>query len=402
MRLPSDKSRSTLFDLMVAGWVLVLAPFSLGFTATAIIAPPMALALVFRRRWPLAVMAVVASAALVQVIIDGSPRGDPLPYDIAVPIAMYSVVKYGTRLRDGFLAGGVVAIGIVIEVVRHPDVPWWQEAVVYSAICSAVWLSGFVVRQRRAYLAGLEERAATLEREREHLAEIAVAHERATIAREMHDVVAHSLAVIIVQSDGGRYAMAQDPDKGRAVLKTVAETARDALEEMGRLIDLLRAGSGAAGTPDADEDPDADRRVWGLDRLDALVTRAREAGVDATLTLRPVPLVDNSTVGVAAYRLVQEALTNVLRHAGPTARCAVTVDGDEEAVRVTVVDDGGGRPHRRREAGARVGHGLVGMRERTAVLGGSLDAGPRAEGGWAVHAVLPIPPRERGTGRTRT
>ena len=383
---------------MLACGVLMFATFSQGPVTPWVIAPPMAVALLFRRRWPLAVMAVVAAMALVQVIIDRSPQEDPLPYDIAVPIAMYSVVKYGKRLRDGYLAGGVVAVGIVIEVVRHPVVEWWLETAVYCAICSAVWMSGYVVRARRAYLAGLEERAATLEREREHLAEIAVAHERATIAREMHDVVAHSLAVIIVQSDGGRYAMAQDPDKGRDVLKTVADTARDALDEMGRLIDLLRSGTDSAarnGDGRADDDPDADRRVWGLDRLDALVTRAREAGVDATLTLHPVPLVDNSTVGVAAYRLVQEALTNVLRHAGPAARCAVTVEGDEEAVRLTVDDDGGGRPHRRRDVGARVGHGLVGMRERTAVFGGSLDAGPRAGGGWSVHAVLPIPQRER-------
>jgi signal transduction histidine kinase len=300
-----------------------------------------------------------------------------------VHIAMYSVVKYGRRMRDAYLAALVLAVGIAVEVTRHGDIRWWFQVLFYLAVCGGVWLSGYVVRTRRAYVTGLEERAATLEREREHLAQIAVAYERAAIAREMHDVVAHSLAVIIVQADGGRYAMAHDPARGRAVLETVATTARDALEEMGRLIELLRSG------PDDGDEPDRDRRVWGIDRLDALVAGAHAAGVDTTLTVAEVPVADNSTLSVAVYRLVQEALTNVLRHAGPHARCAVTVSYEAEAVRVSVVDDGGSPP-RPPEITGRVGHGLVGMRERVAVLGGTLTVGPRASGGWAVHANLPI------------
>jgi signal transduction histidine kinase len=237
-------------------------------------------------------------------------------------------------------------------------------------------------------VAGLEVRAATLEREQEHLTAIAVAHERAAIAREMHDVVAHSLAVIIVQSDGGRYAMANDPDTGRAVLETVAGTARDALEEMGRLIDLLRGSD--------DGDLDGDRRVWGLDSMSALVDRARAAGLDVTARIDPVPLAPNSTVGVAAYRLVQEALTNTLRHAGPGTISTISVSGDGDTLVIAAIDDGAG--HTTSAAPGRVGHGLVGMRERVALFNGRLAAGPRPGGGWSMRAELPIPAWERVPG----
>jgi signal transduction histidine kinase len=383
----SERRRSILFDLLVCGTVAGLGAFTWHEFHTALYAPLMALALLPRRRWPLASMAAVAAVALLQVLTTGAGRNDPLPYDTAVAIAMYSVVKYGRRLLDAYLAAGVVAVGIVVEVARHRSdgVNWWTQGGFYVAAFAGIWLSGYLVRTRRQYVAGLEERAATLERERQHLAQIAVARERATIAREMHDVVAHSLAVIIVQADGGRYAMAGDPERGGAVLETVAATARDALEEMGRLIDLLRAG---------EDTDDGDRLVRGLDELAALVERARHAGVDVTLSAAPVPVVRNSTVGVAAYRIVQEALTNVLRHAGAGARCAVTVEHDRDTVRISVVDDGAGAGGANPD-GERGGHGLVGMRERAAVLGGTFDAGPRAGGGWRVHAVLPIPGAER-------
>jgi signal transduction histidine kinase len=369
-----------VFDGLVAAGVLALSTWGLRDLRIASIATVMAVALLFRRRFPLTVLGVVAGAALVQVLTAANPREGPLPLDAAIPIAMYSVVKYGRRLRDGFLAAAVVVVGILIEAFKVPtNGSWWRGALLYGAVFTGIWLSAYLVRTRRVYVASLEERAATLERERRHLAEIAVAHERATIAREMHDVVAHSLAVIIVQADGGRYAMAASPSAGSQVLETVAATARDALEEMRRLIDLLRS----------DDPSSEDRQIRGFDDVPALVERARQAGLDVTLSLDAAS--DGPTVGVTVYRLVQEALTNVIRHAGPSARCAVTVATVDGALRVSIVDSGGpSAPSSVSPASDRVGHGLVGMRERTAVLGGTFDAGPRADGGWRVHAVLPL------------
>jgi Signal transduction histidine kinase, nitrate/nitrite-specific len=151
------------------------------------------------------VLGVVSVLALVQVIVTyPTVGGDPLPFDIAVLIAMYSVVKYADKLRDGVIAAVPVATGVVIETVRHGDRGmWWVTGLFLGAVCTAVWVSGYSVRTRRLYVEGLEERAVTAERERDHLARLAVADERASIARELHDVVAHSLAVMIVQATGG-------------------------------------------------------------------------------------------------------------------------------------------------------------------------------------------------------
>src|SRR5947199_615880 len=212
-------------------------------------------------------------------------------------------------MLDAWLAAAVVATGIVIEVVRTKGPEWWGVAILYVAVCGGIWLVGYTVRVRRIYVAGLEERAATLERERQHLARIAVADERAAIARELHDVVAHSLAVMIVQADGGRYAFETDPAKARAALGTVADTGRAALEDMRRLVGVLRGtGTGA--------EPEPERRWATVEELDTLVERARSAGlvVDVSTEGDPGPL--SAAVGLAVYRIVQEALTNVLRHTG--------------------------------------------------------------------------------------
>jgi len=365
---------SWLFDGLVAAGLLAFSVWLSHDARTVLLASAMAVALLFRRRYALLVMGAVAATALIQVLT--ASRVVTQPYDLAIPIAMYSVVKYGRRLFEGFVAAAVVLVGIVIVVFDAPaDGLWWRASLFYTAVFAGIWLSAYLVRTRRVYVASLEERAATLERERRHLAEIAVAHERATIAREMHDVVAHSLAVIIVQADGGRYAMAASPSAGSRVLETVAATARDALEEMRRLIDLLRS-----------DDPSAEeRQIRGLDDVPALVERARQAGLDVTLSLSPGDV--HPALGVTVYRLVQEALTNVIRHAGPSAHCAVTVSAADGSLRVSIVDSGGPSAS---SASDRVGHGLVGMRERTAVLGGTFDAGPRADGGWRVHAELPL------------
>jgi signal transduction histidine kinase len=378
------RARSVLFDLLVAAGVAGLT--SLGFLTTVwprasmALGYAMAVAVLFRRRWPLATMAAVSAVALLQVVLFTS-MVEPLPYDVAVLVAMYSVVKYGKHMRDAYLAAAVVAIGTAIEVVRHPQQsPWPLLALWYVGVSGGVWLMGYSMRNRRIYVATLEEKAATLEREREHLARIAVADERATIARELHDVVAHSLSVMIVQADGGRYAFDSDPDQARQALRTVAETGREALADMRRLVEVLR------GSQLEPEEADA-RVAVTLDRLDPLVERARSAGVAVEVSVTgerpPLP----PAVEVSLYRIVQEALTNVLRHAGSGAQVRLGLSYTPEAVSVSVVDDGGGSAATAQPRGS--GHGLVGMRERLNVHNGELSAGPVGDG-WAVDATIPL------------
>ncbi len=173
--------RSTVFDGLVAAGVLAPLMFSADNPRLVLLTIGMAVPLVFRRRYPLAVMAAVALVGLVQVLTVPHRTEGPLPLDLAIPIAMYSVVKYARRLRDGFLAAAVVATGIAIEVgMAAPPGSWWTAGLFYTAVFGGIWLSAYLVRTRHVYVASLEERAATLERERQHLAEIAVAVERAT------------------------------------------------------------------------------------------------------------------------------------------------------------------------------------------------------------------------------
>jgi signal transduction histidine kinase len=211
-----------------------------------------------------------------------------------------------------------------------------------------------------------------------------VAQERATIARELHDVVAHSMAVMIVQADGASYALDRDPEQARVAIKQVAATGRDALEDMRRLVGVLRGGT--------DDEEAPDRRRVGLDQLAALTDRARSAGLALSVTedgdREPLPPALELTV----FRVVQEALTNALRHAGPGARVALVLRYRPGLVRVEVTDDGAGAlvgvaPSGVRSSGS--GHGLVGMRERVAVHGGSFTAGPRLGGGWELTAEVP-------------
>jgi signal transduction histidine kinase len=333
-------------------------------------------------------MAAVSALALAQVLFF-PPADDPRGYDVAVLIAMYSVVKYSGPLWHAFLGALPVIVGIVIELHRHVTptltvvpVQIWIESIGFlGASCAAVWLTGYTIRTRRLYVAGLEERAATAERERDHLATIAVAEERATIARELHDVVAHSMAVMIVQADGAGYALDGDPGQARAAVKQVAATGRDALEDMRRLVGVLRGGR----ADERAEDP-GDRRRVGLDQLPGLVDRARSAGLTVTVDEDGARDGLPAAVELTVFRIAQEALTNVLRHAGPATRVRLGLRYARHAVDVEVSDDGGASAG---GASAGGGHGLVGMRERVAVHAGDFEAGPVPGGGWRVVVRVP-------------
>lgn len=395
--------RSVAFDVFVSAAVALFAVAGVvaqpGDWKATLTGAAMAVALLFRRSHPSAVTAVVAALALLQVVAGWGP----LPFDIAVLIALYSVVKYADRLRDGILAGIVAAVGVLLAAVQNDrqtdgGVAWWATAIYFGLVTGAVWLVALNVRTRRLYVLSLEERAATLEREREAEARAAVAGERARIARELHDVVAHSMAVMIVQADGARYMLDRDPETARAAVKVVADTGRQALEEMRRLVGVLRedgrpeaaADTGAAAEPDgAGVVADPEHRRLALTELPALLDRFRVAGlrVRHAVTGEPAPLPPGLELTV--YRVVQEGLTNALKHAGVGAAVEVTLAREPGAVLVAVVDDGRGRTVVGPAPSG--GHGLVGMRERVAVYDGSLTAGPRLAGGWQVRARLPLP-----------
>ncbi|MEU5909843.1 sensor histidine kinase [Micromonospora sp. NPDC047527] len=380
--------RAVAFDVAVSAAVVLFGLAGAanqpgGWAATGIGAA-MAVVLLFRRTHPGVTTTVVAALALVQVIAGWGP----LAFDIAVLIALYSVVKYGRRLRDGLLAGAVAAVGVLLAAAQTPSgIRWWATALWYALVTGAVWLVALNVRTRRLYVLSLEERATTLEREREAESRAAVAEERTRIARELHDVVAHSMAVMIVQADGARFMLDRDPEQARTAVKVVADTGRAALEEMRRLVGVLRD----AGPSDSGDSvvADPEHRRLALAELPDLLARFRDAGLVVRDTVTGDALALPPGLELTVYRVVQEALTNALKHAGVGAGVEVTLAYTDDAVAVRVIDDGQGRPVVSPAPSG--GHGLLGMRERVTVYDGTLTAGPRPTGGWQVDARLPLP-----------
>jgi signal transduction histidine kinase len=371
--------RTWLFDGGIAGSVLYVTLMERGLEpAVVAIGLVMAVAMLGRRRYPVVVACVVYTAAPLHLLFDDAMR----LYDVAVLISMFAVVKYRPQLVWGILAGVGAGLGVVIGAAveaRKTDnfgtITW-----VIGALTVAVWFSAYGVRTRRLYVASLEERAATLERERDHLARLAAADERAAIARELHDVVAHSLSVMIVQADGAGFTLDPSAAHARQALDTIAATGRDALEDMRRVVSVLRGAS-----PGADG---ASRRRVGLAELDRLVERA---GLRVALDTVGTPAGLSVAEELTAYRIVQESLTNTLRHAGPDAKVTLRLECTTDHVAIEATDDGGGRPTP--AATGPGGHGLVGMRERVALHGGTVTAGPRFDGGWTVRATIPRAPQ---------
>jgi len=340
----------------------------------------LALPLVWRRRAPAVVFGIVAVIGLQQWLI-----GFPIPADAAVLVALYTVAAYRPR-RWALAAAGVVEIGVVLVAVRFlPAGDVWGSLVFLSGLAVAAFFTGTSVRNRRAYLGSLVDRATALERERDQQARLAATAERARIARELHDIVAHSLTVVVTMSEAAAVTAEADPAAARTAMTHVAATGRSALGEMRRLLGVLRADE--AAPDDAAADVAGTREpAPGLDRLDDLVAGARSAGLPVRLTVigpaRPLP----STLDVTAYRVVQESLTNALKHAADPTGVHVRLRWTEEDLLIDVTDDGR-RGTIRPEAS---GHGLTGMRERLSLFGGVVSSGPGAAGGWTVQAVLPL------------
>jgi signal transduction histidine kinase len=327
--------------------------------------------LVGRRRAPVTVFgAVMLGSAVELVFVDQF-----LAATGAALVALYTLVAYAPRALAAL--GYAVTLAGAVPYALHSGYFTSDSAIVTWLVLAAhLTLAAALGDRRHARLrdrAQLEERTRLLAAELEHEAALAAAAERARIARELHDVVAHSLSVVIAQADGGRYAADADPAAARTALTTISTTAREALGEMRRALGALR------------EDPDAPLAPQpGAAEIATLVARTRAAGLQVDLAEegRPQPLAPGA--GLAVYRVAQEALTNVLKHAGPGASARVTLRWEPERVTVVVRDDGAGP-----RAADGTGRGLAGMRERVEPRGGTLSAGPRPDGGFEVRAAIP-------------
>jgi signal transduction histidine kinase len=292
-------------------------------------------------------------------------------------LALIVSALFGLRGPSRAGIGGLVLVALVVALVVWRDPGGDGGDLVFAlSLTGFAWLIGFAFHERNRRTAELEERAARLERERETEARAAVAEERARIAREMHDVVAHSLSVMVVQAEAAEAMLESDPERARRPLEAVQETGRSALGELRRMLGVLRemAEEGPALAPQP-----------GLAGLDALVEQVREAGLPVTLRVEGEARALPPGIDLSAYRIVQEGLTNALKHAGP-ARAEVLISYGDDELALRVSDDG--RGHDPASDGA--GHGLVGMRERVALYGGTLEAGPLPGGGFALTARLPL------------
>jgi signal transduction histidine kinase len=346
---------------------------------------------VFRRRAPVLAFAVAAAAGAAQVIVT---RAGPSAADLAIVVLLYTLAAYRPR-RESVAGLFVCLLGCGVAVLAWAPVrlPLLERlfvgAVMFGGTALVAWVLGDSMRYRRAYYAALEERAARLEAERDAQAKISAAAERARIARELHDVIAHNVSVMVVQADGASYALRSEPERARQALAAISGTGRQALAEMRRLLGVLRAGdSGADLAPQP-----------GLEQVRELLDQARAAGLSVSLTMQGTPQPLSEGTELAAYRVVQESLTNTRKHGGALAAAAVTLRYEPDGLVVQVTDDGGGETApgegtngRRTPAHAEVtgpGLGLTGMRERIEMYGGSVNAGPLPTGGYQVVARLP-------------
>jgi signal transduction histidine kinase len=350
-----------------------------------VLAAGLAVPVIFRRANPVAAYATAVVFGGIQVAFGARPMAT----DLAILILLYTLAAYASRRVSVWglavcLAGSAVAIARWTTLSGR-SVPDWLTvgAVLFAGPALLAWVLGDSMRYRRAYYASLEDRAARLERERDAQARVAAVAERARIARELHDVIAHNVSVMVVQADGASYALATDPGRAKEALAAISATGRQALAEMRRLLGVLRRedeGTVSALTPQP-----------GIGELGELLDQARAAGLPVSFSVEGVPRPLPSGAALTAYRIVQESLTNTRKHAGPVASASVVLRYSTDALVLAISDDGRGPA-----APDSAGHGLTGMRERVAVYGGSVVAGPRPGGGFEVVATLPLTPVRAG------
>lgn len=343
-----------------------------------------------RRSRPLSVLVIIGGAT----VASGGFGFDSAIGGAAALVALYSVAVHTDR-RTSLTALAVTAVSLAATIILSTSFDLGLDTFVGNLLLyGSIWLIGDNRRVTRAYTRELEARAERLERDREAEAARAVADERGRIARELHDVVTHSVTVMTVQASAARRVLRTSPGDAEAALASIESTGRDALAEMRRLLGVLRTDEGG---PDLRPQP-------GLDRMGELVAQMQATGLPVEVSVegeaRPLP----SGVDLAAFRIVQEALTNSLKHAGK-ARATVRIRYGPDTLDLRVADDGRGAAAALIQgsggsggssgsgaSGRGAGHGLIGMRERVSLYGGAFEAGPRPEGGYAVHAQIPLDP----------
>jgi signal transduction histidine kinase len=369
--------RSLAFDVavaLVAAGSEVASVTDEGESVVALVLASFAgLALVARRRAPLATFAIVFAATVAVEVSGDTVAG------VAALIALYTTAATLERRISLAVLGATLALlpALALTTSDVSDSQVLSDLVVGVACCVGVWALGAYVQTRRRYLQGLRDRAADLEREREQLTRIAEHEERASIARELHDIVAHSVTVMLVGVRGARDVLRSAPDVADETLARVETSGQQSLAELRRILALLRGPErGAEARPQP-----------ALAQLGELVAEYREAGLPVRLTVAGEPRALPGGIELSVYRIVQEALTNVLKHSRPNEVTVTLSFLDSAGLEVEVVDDG-----RSADAGgaAVTGHGLVGMRERVTLLGGELETGRRAGGGFRVTARLPV------------
>jgi signal transduction histidine kinase len=334
---------------------------------------------ILRRTHPTGAFIIAATAGAAQVLANTRI----VPSDLAIVVLLYTLAAYTDR-RTSVLGLAVCLAGSAGAIYR------WQPpalnplnwiivgSIIFAGPSLIAWVLGDSMRYRRAYYANLEERAARLERDRDAQAQMAAAAERARIARELHDVVAHNVSVMVVQADGAAYALGTDPGRAREALAAISATGRQALAEMRMLLGVLRRNDGEGQAVRAP--------LPGLGQLDDLLEQTRAAGLPVYCIVEGAPQPLPGGAALAAYRIVQESLTNTRKHAGQGASARVRLHYTGDALELAITDDGIGTA----AVSDGAGHGLTGMTERASLYGGSVRAGPAPGGGFQVTARLPI------------
>lgn len=374
----------------------------------------------WRRTRPVPSAVAVFAVALAHMLV-GYPM--IMPGDLLVLVALFSVTVYGPTWAHvtaicATAVGSVIVLPVAVAVstlggLRAAGIAEMLPIGIFCLVTAlAVWAFALARRSRRVTMDALRDRAHRLEIERDQQARISAAAERARIAREMHDIVAHSLSIVVAQADGGRYAAASDPPAAVRALGTISETGRTALTDMRRLLGVLRSqddeeaarddapggattptGGGTAGArppaPPTREEPRAARPAPqpGVGDIEDLVVQARDGGQRVSLVRVGEPRALPAGMGLTLYRVCQESLTNVRKHAGPDPAVTVSVRWTSSTVELEVLDDGRGAAATEHDPG----FGLRGMRERANLYGGTLETGPRRGGGFRVHLELPLP-----------
>jgi signal transduction histidine kinase len=392
--------------------VVAYRPLSLAWPLAFFLIIMMVVAVGMRRRRPVFMLGILLAGSVVVTALTGPEVGAlayflPVAYVLYLVAATYEHRQAAVRVLIAVFAT-LLADGVLLQLTGGDFIP--SGAIVWAALCVIIaWFTGYIVRQRRRYAIGLQDEAASK----------AVAEERLRIARELHDVVAHSMSVIAVQAGYGQYVIDTQPADARSALGAIQATSREALDEMRRMLGALRQAdeSDAIRRDDQDNREIRDERgdsiapapllaaplfpAPGLADLDRLVARTASAGVQVDVNRRGTPRELPAGLDLSAYRIVQEALTNVVKHAR-TSSCQVLVGYGHDELVLEVTDNGAGLPAMAlagdaapdsvfRDAIGGSGHGIIGMRERVSLLGGEFSAGPLPGYGFQVSAHLPLP-----------